>query len=263
MPKANDRPDLLKEYLDRLKIQEKSATVEEYSQRLTHLSAVRSTLAELTTKGFAVAEGPSFVGEAGEGLSVPSLSPPDYVVVREDILLYVYVSLDESRKISMEFAKGIWEALRDNPSLSAIVIAWPGVGYPSICVDSFTVRNYLERSGPIDLSTENAARLVTTVEHFYAAQFVDWEIPLGINSGTQTSRVRGITDQLLQNLLQAFEVERARALGIPEKIEAQRRITPDDVAMLRDKLINLLRDEKLSRSSFQELREYVESMAKG
>jgi len=263
MAKRDDRPDLIKEYLDRLKIQKKSSTVEEYSERLTHLSAVRSTLAELATKGFAVAEGPSFVSEAGEALSGPSLSPPDYVVVREDILLYVYVSLDQSRRISAEFAKGIWQALRDNPSLSAIVITWPGVRYPSICVDSFAVRNYLERSEPIDLSNENAAPLVETIEHFYAAQFVDWEIPLGLNSEIQTSRVRGITDQLLQNLVQAFEVERTRSLGVPEKIEAQSRISSDDVARLTDKLLSLLRDEKLSRSSFQQLREYVESMTKG
>jgi len=41
MAEKERRPDLIKQYLDRLKVQEKSATAGEYSQRLTHLSAVR------------------------------------------------------------------------------------------------------------------------------------------------------------------------------------------------------------------------------
>jgi hypothetical protein len=262
MGERENRPDLIKEYLDRLKVQDKSATVEEYSHRLTHLSAVRSILAELARKGFAVAEGPSFIDAAGEIPNVRSLAPPDYVVLREDVLLYMYLSVDEKREISTDFAKGIWEALRDNSSLSAVVVAWPGPEYPSICIDSFTVRNYLERKGPIDLSVEDASPLITTIERFYSAQFVDWDIPFGLGSTVQTNRVRGVTDQLFQNLVNAFEAEKARALGVPEKIEAQKRVSPEDVARLRDKLSEILLHEKLTRSDFQELREYIQSMVK-
>ena len=78
----------------------------------------------------------------------------------------------------------------------------------------------------------------------------------------QKSRVLGITDQLLKNLVDAFESEKARTLGIPEKIEAQARISGSDLEKLRNKLLELLSDEKLSRATFQELREYIQAMAK-
>ncbi len=245
-----------------MKVQDRSGGVEEYSRRLTNLSAVRSLLADLGKKGFAVSEGPSLIGGVGEVSAPSSLSPPDYVVIREDVLLYVYVSTRKERQLSADFAKGIWEALRENPSLSAVVIVWPGEGYPSICIDSFNARNYVERGESIDMSGEEAATLLTAIERFYASQFVDWEIPRNLNVPEQKSRVLGITDQLLKNLVDAFESEKARTLGIPEKIEAQARISGSDLEKLRNKLLELLSDEKLSRATFQELREYIQAMAK-
>ncbi len=174
----------------------------------------------------------------------------------------MYVNIDEKRELSAEFAKAIWEALRENSSLSAVAVAWPGPAYPSVCIDSFAVRNYLERHGPIDLSGEDARPLVTAIERFYAAQFVDWDVPLGLGATVHTRRVRSITDEMLDNLLQAFDAEKSRALGVPEKIEAQKRVTNEDAARLRDKLLEILQHEKLTRSHFQELRDYIEAMTK-
>jgi hypothetical protein len=62
MPENEERPDLIKEYLSRLRIQTKSPTFNEYAERLSHLPKIRAVLVDLDTKGYSSSEGSSFLG---------------------------------------------------------------------------------------------------------------------------------------------------------------------------------------------------------
>lgn len=132
-----------------------------------------------------------------------------------------------------------------------------------MCVDSLSVRGFLERPEPIDLSGEGVLPLQQTIERFYSAQFVEWDIPDNLSGNLSATRTTGMRSQLIENLYRSFQTEKGRPLEIPEKIEAQRQISSDNLSQLGDALVRLLQSETLSRESFASLRERIQSMLKG
>ncbi|MGB7680782.1 MAG: hypothetical protein WBL70_03900 [Candidatus Acidiferrales bacterium] len=255
-------PDLLKEYLDRLRVREKSASVEEYSERLSRLSATRSLLTTLTTRGFIVSEGPTLLSSAAAPPPVGPLGLPDYVILKEDVLLYIYLSLTKNRAVSAAFLRAISDALRENPNLSGVLLVWPENDFASLAIDSFTVRNYLERTEPIDLSGEETAPLNEAVENFFNSQFVDWAVTPSIFDFGRGERIFHLADLLRENLRKGFEAEKARNLEIPEKIEALRLISPEDVNQILSKITAVLSQKEVKDRDLRDLEDLIESLAK-
>ena len=97
MAENDQKPDLIKEYLRRLRIQEKSGSFNDYAERLTHLSIVRDLLAGLSAKGYASSEGTTLLGIRERPLGKVSWGPPDFVVLREDVLIYMYLNCRSNR----------------------------------------------------------------------------------------------------------------------------------------------------------------------
>src|SRR5207245_2747228 len=187
-------------YLSRLKIQAKSRSFNEYAERLTHLSKVRAILEDLNSKGYASSEGPSLLGAYEEPLGAVRWGPPDFVVLRDDVLIHVYLVIGRLGELTTPQLQGVWNDLRENPSLSAVVVCWPERDYVSVVIDSFAIRNYLERPTPLSLPAESLTPLADAIENFFRAQLVDWNLSsttLGFSTG---QRIRELSDDLLNKV---------------------------------------------------------------
>jgi hypothetical protein len=126
----NDRkPDLIREYLRRLRIQDKSGSFNDYAERLTHLSIVRDLLSRLNMAGYACSEGANLLGTRERPLEIATWGPPDFVVLREDVLIHVYLVIGPTGELTAAHLQGIWSDLRENPGLSAVAVCWPGADY--------------------------------------------------------------------------------------------------------------------------------------
>jgi len=260
MNERGKTPDLIKEYLDRVRIRGKSASVEEYAERLTLLSALREELSSLTTKGFFVSSGGSQIESLeAEGPRAPRVFP-DYTVLRDDVLIYVNLELRHPPAITVELATVIWEALRENPNLSAVMLAWPGEKFPTICIDSFEVRRYLERGQSITIPETERRPLVISIEQFFDSQFVDWDLQQVQRGHSLNATARGIADEMHRQLVQAFVAEKERTLGLPEKIEAQQKISASDIERLTERIVDIMSQKKIADSSLRELRDFIASL---
>ena len=262
MPEKTPHSDALKEYLERLRIQQKSTSVDDYSARLAHLYGMRASLAELMSRGYDVAEGTSFIGPRSQVGGLRALAIPDYVVFKEDVLLYIYLQISTPQQILAESMQAIWQALRENPNLSAAVAVWPEEGYPSVCIDSFLARTFVERAEIINVPGEMVLPLADAIDQFFESQFTEWNLLSLAEDSRKGAPSEGISSQLRSKLEEAFIKERTRNLGIPEKVEAQQRITSIEVKQLLERVLALVGNESISPSAVAEFREYVDTLSK-
>ncbi len=115
MAENDQKPDLIKEYLRRLKIQEKSGAFNDYAERLTHLSIIRDILASLSADGYASSEGTTLLGTREQPLGTVTWGPPDFVVLREDVLIYVYLVIGPTGALTAAQLQKITPHCRQSP----------------------------------------------------------------------------------------------------------------------------------------------------
>ena len=148
MAESDQKPDLIKEYLRRLTIQEKSGSFNDYAERLTHLSIIRDILTRLSAEGYASSEGTTLLGTREQPLGTVSWGPPDFVVLREDVLIYVYLIIGPTGELTATQLQGVWTDLKEidggddiglgaardvqHDGLCAIVPARPVQGFSTI-----------------------------------------------------------------------------------------------------------------------------------
>jgi hypothetical protein len=260
MAENDQKPDLIKEYLRRLKIQEKSGSFNDYAERLTHLSIIRDILASLSADGFASSEGTSLLGTREQPLGTVSWGPPDFVVLREDVLIYVYLVIGPTGTLTGTQLQGVWTDLKENPALSAVATCWPNEGYPTTIIDSFTIRNYLERPSPLILATEALAPLPKAIEDFFQAQLVDWHVSTTNLQIGSHQRIHELSSDLRDKIRERIASEQLRNYEITEKVEALRRVSSTDIERLVEKITAMIAKEDTSSRSLQELEDLIESL---
>jgi hypothetical protein len=254
------KPDLIKEYLRRLKIQEKSGSFNDYAERLTHLSVIRDTLANLSAEGYASSEGSTLLGTREQPLGTVTWGPPDFVILREDVLIYVYLVIGPTGELTATQLQGVWTDLKENPALSAVATCWPEKGYPSAIVDSFTIRNYLERPAPLMLPVDALAPLPKAIEDFFQAQLVDWQVSTTSLQLGSSQRIRELSSDLRDKIRERLSSEKSRNYEIVEKVEALRRVSSTDIEELVEKITAMIAKENTSSRTLQELEELIESL---
>jgi len=260
MAEESQKPDLIKEYLRRLMTQEKSGSFNEYAERLTHLSVIREILASLSAEGYASSEGTTLLRTREQRLGTVTWGPPDFVVLREDVLIYVYLVIGPMGKLSSSQLQGVWTDLKENPALTAVATCWPERDYPSAIIDSFAIRNYIERPAPLTIPPEALAPLPNAIENFFRAQLVDWQVSatnLQISSG---QIVRELSSNLRDSIHERISSERLRNYEIAEKVEALRRVAPTDIDQLVEKVTSMIAKEDTSTRRLQELEDLIESL---
>ncbi len=260
MPENEKGPDLIKEYLSRLRVQAKSPSFDEYAERLTHLSKVRAILEDLTTKGYASSEGPSLLGAYEQHLGIVAWGPPDFVVLREDVLIHVNLVIGLPGELTPLQLQGVWDDLRENPSLSAVVVCWPDRDFVSVVIDSFAIRNYLERPAPLSLAAEDLTPLSDAIENFFRAQLVDWNLSsatLGFSSG---HGIHELSDDLREKIHGYVSSEKSRNYGIPEKAEALAKVSSSDIQELVEMITSMIAKEDTSSRKLQELEDLIEKL---
>jgi hypothetical protein len=257
------KPDLIKEYLDRVRARDRSTTLEEYSSRLIHLSTIKGLLSSLLSEGFIVEEGPTLLRSTGEPEPRVMLHLPDFVVTREDVVFYLYLSMGPHLRMGLPLGRALSDTLRSNPNLSAVVLAWPDGEYTSVVIDSFSIRNCLERADPVDLSLESAAPLLQAIRDFFTHQFVDWKLPEDVRVLRLGGGGAPLSEIFSNNLLESFRTEMSRAFGIREKTEAQESITLQDIEQIASKALNFIRAERVTRESFAEIDSLLERLKQG
>jgi hypothetical protein len=257
---SKEQPDLIKAYLDRIKAREKSPDLQEYTERIASLAKMKSLLAGLSTKGFVVEDGPSVLGDQGED---SQLGTPDFVVRREDVLFYVYLVLGSERTIDHDYAQAIFQALRRNLGLTAVILVWPTENFSSCEVDSYAIRRHLEKMGNISLSEERAAPLLETIETAFANQFVDWQVTAATGAELRNRKhlVSGLSDSIREALKHNLAEEKARNLSIPEKVIAQNAVSDRDIAELTDEILRILSSESEAETRLESLSLVVKKLA--
>jgi len=260
MAEKDQKPDLIQEYLRRLKIQDKSESFDDYAERLTHLSVIRDLLASLTAKGYASSEGTALLGTREQPLGTVSWGPPDFVVLREDVLIYVYLVIGPTGELTPTHLQGISADLKENSALSAVATCWPEKNYPSALTDSFAIRNYLERPAPVTLDRETLAPLQEAIESFFRAQLVDWQLSTTNLRLGPSQRVRELASDLLDKIRANISTEKSRSYEIPEKLEALNKVSPEDIRELVEKITAMITKEDTSNRRLQELKDMLERL---
>jgi hypothetical protein len=261
MPERDKHPYLIREYLDRLRIQNKSASFNDYAERLAHLSKLRELLEGLSAAGYVSSEGPILLGANQQQLGTITWGPPDFVLLREDVLIHVYLVIGQPGELAPPQLQGVWNDLRENPSLSAVVVCWPDGDFPSIVIDSFAIRNYLERPAPLILPIDDLEPLAGAIGKFYTAQLVDWNLSstaLGFDSG---QRIHELGDDLRDKIGKSVSSEKSRSYGIPEKAEALERLSSNDIQDLVEIVTSIVAKGDTSNRKLQELEELIERLS--
>jgi len=260
MPEQDKRPDLIKEYLTRLRIQEKSQSFNEYAERLAHLSEVRAILENLSAKGYAASEGPSLLGAPDEPLGTAQWGPPDFVLLREDVLIHVCLVIGPIGVLTSAQLQGIWNDLRENPSLSGVAVCWPERDYPTVAIDSFTIRSLLERPVPVTLTADSLSPLSDAIDTFFRAQLVDWNLSPTSLSFSSGQRIRELGDALRDKIGKTVSSEQSREYEIPEKADALSRVSSSDIQELVETITSLLTKQDASSREFAELEDLIERL---
>jgi hypothetical protein len=260
MAENDQKPDLIKEYLRRLKIQEKSGSFNDYAERLTHLSIIRDILARLSAAGYASSEGTTLLGTREQPLGTVNWGPPDFIVLKEDVLIYVYLVIGPTGELTATQLQGVWTDLKENPALSAVATCWPEKGYPSSIVDSFTIRNYLERPSPLILPTDALTPLPKAIEDFVQAQLVNWQVSTTNLQLGSRQRIHELSSDLRDKIRERIASEKLRNYEIAEKVEALRRVSSTDIEELVEKITAMIAKEDTSSRSLQELENLIESL---
>jgi hypothetical protein len=263
MTDAGSKPDLLKEYLDRISVRDKSADLKQYSLRLTHLSRLKTLLIGLCSEGFVIEEGP-IVLKPGEEAEEPGvLYLPDFGVLKEDVLFYVHLVVGPDLEIELPFAKALSDSLRSNPNLSALVIVWPGDQYLGVVIDSFSIRNYLERGNPINFSQDGPLPVLQAIKEFFSRQFVDWKVSEDSTFVGKGGTAARVADVIRNNLVKHFEFETSRALEIPEKAEAQKSISKGQIQEIGVEAANFIGEEKRTSKSLAKIDHLLDRLTGG
>jgi hypothetical protein len=260
MPEDDKRPDLISEYLNRLRIEEKSGSFNEYAERLAHVAKLREVLEALTSAGYVSSEGPVLLGPYRQHLGATVWGPPDFVVLRDDVLIHVYLVIGQAGELTSAQLQGVWNDLRENPSLSAVVVCWPDGDFASAIIDSFAIRSYLERGAPLSLPSDDLAPLAVAIERFFEAQLVDWNLSstsLGFDSA---HRIQELGQELRNKILENVSAEKSRDYGIPEKVEALARISSADIQHLADAITSMIAREDTSTRRLQQLEDLIERL---
>jgi hypothetical protein len=260
MAENDQKPDLIKEYLRRLKIQEKSGSFNDYAERLTHLSVIRDILGSLSAEGYASSEGTTLLGTREQPLGTVTWGPPDFVVLREDVLIYVYLVIGPAGALTAAQLQGVWTDLKENPALSAVATCWPEKGYPTAIVDSFTIRNYLEHPSPLILPKDTLASLPKAIENFFQAQLVDWQVSTTNLQLGSSQRIHELSSDLRNKIRERIASENLRNYEIAEKVEALRRVSLTDIDQLVEKITTMIAKEDTSTQRLEELEDLIESL---
>lgn len=260
MPENEKRPDLIREYLNRLRIQTKSPTFNEYAERLSHLPKIRAILEDLDSKGYSSSEGPSSLGALEQPLGAGQWGPPDFIVLREDVLIQVCLIVGPLGKLTGAQLQGVWDDLRENPSLSAVVICWPEKDYASFVIDSFIIRSYLERPAPLNLTIDGLVPLGDAIEKFFQAQLVDWNLSSTALRLDPSQRIHDLSEDLRNKILENVSSERSRDFGIPEKAEALEGVSSSDIQELAQMITSMVATEDTSNPKLQELEDLIERL---
>lgn len=260
MAEMEQKPDLIKEYLRRLKIQEKSGSFNDYAERLTHLSIIRDILASLSPKGYASSEGATLLGTREQPLGTVNWGPPDFVVLKEDVLIYLYLVVGPAGELTATQLQGVSTDLKDNPALSAVVTSWPAESYPSAVIDSFTIRNYLERPAPLTLPPDELSTLPEAIDNFFRAQLVDWQLTATNLTLHPSQRMREMRSDLRDKITTSISSERSRGYEITEKVEALNQISPIEIEQVVEKITAMIAKEDTSNRRLQELEELFEQL---
>ena len=261
MPENEKRPDLIKEYLSRLRIQTKSPTFNEYAERLSHLPKIRAVLEALSIKGYSSFEGPSLLGGLERPLGTAGWGPSDFVVLREDVLIHVYLVIGRLGELTDTQLQGIWNDLRESPSTSAVIVCWPERDYASAVIDSFSIRNYLEHPTPLSLPVSDLDPLGDAIEKYFQAQLVEWNLSpttLGLGSG---QRIRELGDDLRDKINRNVASEKSRNYGIAEKAEALEKLSSNDVQELVAMITSIVAKEDTSNRKLQDLEDLIERLS--
>jgi hypothetical protein len=261
MPENERNPDLIKEYLSRLRIQTKSPSFNEYAERLAHLPMIRAVLEGLNSKGYSSSEGSSLLGVYEQPLGTVAWGPPDFVVLREDVLIHVYLVIGSLGELTTPHLQGVWSDLRSNPSLSGVVVCWPDRDYAATVIDSFSIRNYLERPSPMNLPVDNLEPLADAIENFFQAQLVDWNLsPTGLRFSS-SQRIHELSDDLRSKINERISAEQSRNYGIAEKAEALGRVSSNDIIELIEVITSMISKENTSSRKLQELEDLIEKLS--
>jgi len=261
MAENEEKQGLIQEYLHRLKIQEKSSSFADYAERLAHLAALRDILERLNVRGYVSSEGAALLGAERQPLGTLRWGPPDFVVLREDVLIHVYLVVGPLGQLTATQLQGVWNDLRENSSLSAVAVCWPEKDYPSVVVDSFTIRNYLERPAPVSLSTEGMVPITDAINNFYGTQLVDWELSSTSLRFSSNQRMRELGADLLHKIQTIIESEKSRDYEIPEKVEALGLVSSGDIEELVRIITTMIAKEDTSNQRLQELEDLIENLS--
>ena len=256
MNMPNDQPDLIKEYLDRLRIREKSADLDEYTQRLTHLARLRVLLMGLTEEGFAIEEGHSVLGRTSDRRT------PDFLVLKEDVLFYVYLVLEPAAQVSRDDLSAMFDALRENQTLTAVVLVWATRDYPTLVVDTFSIRHLLDRPDQINLNNERLEPVLKAIKEAFSHQFVDWHLSgstatwVNLKQEVATAWMSSIYSALARYLAQ----EKARVFEIPEKSSAQQFLSEPHLRKLADAILRFIETERPEGEAIDKLNKAIERL---
>jgi hypothetical protein len=261
MPENERNPDLIKEYLSRLRIQTKSPSFNEYAERLAHLPVIRAVLEGLNSKGYSSSEGSSLLGVYEQPLGTVAWGTPDFVVLRDDVLVHVYLVIGPPGEITIPQLQGVWNDLRENPSLSAVIVCWPDRDYAAAVIDSFSVRNYVERVVPLSLPTDDLQPLAYAIEKFFQAQLVDWNLSPTSLGFSSSQRIHELGGDLRAKIHERISAEKSRNYGIPEKAEALGRVSSNDIQELVEVITSMVAKENTSSRKLQELEDLIEKLS--
>ena len=262
MAEQEQKPNLIEEYLRRLAIQKKSASLNEYAERLAHLSALRELLTNLNAAGYASSEGAALLGASESTSLAPKWGPPDFVVLRDDVLIYLYLAIGPVGELTGAYLQGVWKDLRDNPALSGVAICWPDKDYSCVVIDSFAIRSYLERPTPVQVTREELVPLLGAIDTFFRAQLVDWNLSPSELQFSSRNRLHELGSDLREHLLKILLEEKLRIYEIPEKITALSRISSNDVEVLVERITGMIAKHDTSTQALQELQDLIEMLSK-
>lgn len=253
----------LSEFLDQLKVLDKTVSLREFKNRQVALDKARNLLSNLSEEGFIVEEGfLEIISPEGEKLGDYIREIPDFIIHKEDIKFSVFIDIEKDKYL---IDRDKWKKISanfDEKAITSIILSWAKKDLKSCALDSFSIRKYAEVSDKeINFKGESFSLLSECIKEFYNMQFIEWEIPEKMEQ-LVTHEIQISLQEMLSKYFQSYfsQLKKVKFI-IPEKIQAQSLIKEHEFKKILDFFFELLSKEELEIADNRKIDNFIKKIA--